>query len=465
MVVRVYIACILFILYLALPIGASAAVLHIEPGAPVYYGDTIDCASIIGFNQTIAWWQKNRDPSLEQPDRVIEITNPFSFHIDATMEPGEWYQWEGFIERKAVAAFVVMNANRPYQAPTPTPIPVKLNTSIAPILQQPQPKALADILHARFEPLIIYTDEPCQVWLFGSDTMLLGARSLGTQYTMKEFTYPAGRYAMFLQYPDANGVYEIYGSGREINSTVKDVPSIDTAAFAPSIVQDTFIRMINDTAHFHGRVKRLSMMVMDQMVDINYLDETDAGSIAISGITTLNAGSKITVIFDEDRNVLQNDRKKNTFYTTATGDDIGAYRLWVAFMNVNIQNLNSGEHWISVYTDHGDKAGVPFRVYDRFASDTLPKAHIKYINYSYFIPTPTPEIITKIVQRVVTVTVPVPVAPSYEVVLQAQEEAARSQRQVLETNILLGILSVVLIYVGYRTGRYLVGVVKRARVT
>jgi hypothetical protein len=66
---------------------------------------------------------------------------------------------------------------------------------------------------------------------------------------------------------------------------------------------------------------------------------------------------------------------------------------------------------------------------------------------------------------VVTVTVPVPVAPSYEVVLQAQEEAARSQRQVLETNILLGILSMVLIYAGYRTGRYLVTVVKRARVT
>jgi len=455
--------CVLFILCLALPIGASAAVLHIEPGAPVYYGDTIDCVGVIGFNQTIAWWQKNRDPSFEQPDRVIEITNPFSFHIDTTMDPGDWYQWEGFIERKAIVAFVVMNANRSYQAPTPTPTPVKLNTSIAPILQRTQPKALADILQARFDPLVINSDGNAIIWIFGLNTMVLGKKSAGIYYE-KSFVKSVGTYTIIIQYPDANGIYEVFGDEKIINSTWKDVPAVDTSPLAPSLALDKYLIMVNDPAHFHGRIKKMAMLVENQKADINYLDETDVGTIAVSGITTAQMGAEIVLIFDEDRNVLASDRTKNTFITNATGSDPGAYRIWTVFLKVNVNNLAPGEHLVSVYTPHGDRFQAPFMVYDQFASFNPPQAHIKYINYSYFIPTPTPEIITKIVQQVVTVTVPVPVAPSYEVVLQAQEEAARNQRQVLETNIILGILSVVLIYAGYRTSRYLVDVVKRARV-
>jgi len=463
---RLRIIAIAIIIICAHQAIASAAnntsVLHIGQGDLVYYGDTVDLRGITGWTENLSWWKTYDDPQADPPDHIITIEKFETYKITATLEPGMWYQWYGKNERQPVPVFYVMPGPRPITiAPTPTPTPGVL----APVVVRAQPAPIADLLIARWDDATYDLANPSQVWLLGPSLDILGNQSDGDLILMN-VSLAAGNYDMLIQYPDANGVYEIYHDGDNIiNSTEKDVPGFWYAPMSASVLKAKLMSMFNDTTHFHGRVVEKQIIIQEQRIDATNLDETPEGSIVVSGITNLAKGDTVIAIFDEDKNVIASDLTKMTFYGNITGDDIGAYRLWQAALKVNLQTQAIGNHFISLYTPDGTKTMVPFYLAEAFKPFNPPEAHLKYINNSPFIPVPTPQIITQKIEIPVTViqTIVVPVTPPYETVLQAQQEAAQTQRHALETNLLMAGLIILLAVIGYKGGKYVVDVVKRAR--
>ena len=462
------IACVLLILYLSFHAVASAAnltpVVHIGQGGLVYYGDVVDMRGITGWTENISWWKSYDDPQADPPDHIITISNLKRFNITKDMEPGYWYQWYGKNERVPTMVFFLVAKVRPEVAPTPTPVAGVL-APIVPIRTQPKP--IADYVVARFDSFTYDCMDACRIWLFGPEQGIYGVDTDNGTFTLDEVDLFPGTYNLVLQYPDSNGGYEVFRDGYSLNSTWKDVPAVDILGLIPSLVQERFMVLVNDTAHFHGRIEQKKAIIEDQRIDVVGLDETDQGSVIISGQTNLAKGDSISVVFDDDRVFLESDRRRNTFYTNATGNDPGAYRIWQTTLKVNLQTLPSGNHFIAAYPPGGEKTTVSFYLGEIFRPFQPPEAHIKYINNSPFIEPPAPVIITKEVQVTVVQTILVQVTPAYSVVLQAQNETAETQRKIAEGNMIgwgiWGVMLCVLSVVGYKGGKYMIGVVKRAR--
>ena len=440
----------------------NTSVIHIGQGDLVYYGDTVDLRGITGWTENLSWWKTYDDPQADPPDHIITIEKFEAYKITAALEPGMWYQWYGKNERQPVPVFYLIPGPRPVAiAPTPTSTPGVL----APVVVRTQPEPIADLLVARWDNATYDLANSSRVWLLGPSLDILGNQS-GGDLILEDVSLAAGDYDMLIQYPDANGVYEIYHDGDNIiNSTEKDVPGFWYAPMSAPVLKAKLMSMFNDTAHFHGRVMERQVIIQEQRIDATNLDETPEGSIVLSGITNLAKGDIITAIFDEDKNVIASDLAKATFYGNVTGDDIGAYRLWQATLQVNLQTQAIGNHFISLYTLDGTKTMVPFYLAEAFKPFNPPEAHLKYVDNNPFIPTPTPEIVMKEVQVIVTQTITVPVTPPYETVLQAQQEAAQTQRHVLETNLITVGMLIVLAIIGFMGVRYMVSVVKRARLS
>jgi hypothetical protein len=418
-IAKIFICIILVIGYFIWPTPVSAQVIHIGQGDRVYYNDTVDLRGITGWTDTIAWWSVTRDPSTDEPNHKIVITKFERFNITRDLEAGMWYQWYGKNERSPVMVFYVVPRERsPAEIPTPTPTPEPTPTKAV----NPQPNPIADYLVARHDEFYYGCTGPCKIWLFGPGQFILGADA--NESTAININLGSGGYTMIRQYPDANGVFEIYSDGETIFSAWKDVPDIWADGFAASVILEKVMPYFNDAAHFHGYRDIKKVIIENQRADITGIDVISNSSIFVSGITNLAKGDIVTVIFDENRSWLAEDRAEHTFVANVTGDDPGAYRLWKVAMDVGLQQLESGNHYVSTYTPDGTKVMAPFYLAEAFKPFETPQTHFKYINNSPFIPTPTPEIIREVVTREVTVvrtnTIYVNITPDYQKIVEGE---------------------------------------------
>lgn len=472
---RLRILAILVILF-AIYQSASAAVIHIGQRDTVYYGDVVDLRGITGWTDTLAWWAANHDPSVDTPDAVLDVLNATNCHkvlagecanftVTSDLHAGMWFQWYGNNERVQVAVFIVVPHARPAAA-VPSPVPALTPAPLAYTREQPAP--IADVLIARGDNLTYDTGGDCQLWLLGPTLQVIGERTVENAYNLTPVSLAAGTYALLLQYPDANGIYEVFNDGgKVVNSTWKDVPGFWYEPLEASVLKDKLMAMFGDPAHFHGKVVEKKIIVKEQGVDVSSLGETVSGSVVVKGITDLARNDTITAVWDADRNVIETDRAHNTFTARATGDDPGAYRVWQAVLPVNLQGQALGNHHVTLFTPDGHESTVEFYVSDAFAPFPTPETHIKYVNLSPFIEAPTPVIVEKEVPVTVVQTVMVQVTPAYETVLAAQNEAAATQRRALEGSILSWVFGGAFLVLGgfvvYRGRRYLKDVARRAR--
>jgi len=384
----------LLILYLVFHVVASAAmnstVLHIGQGDIVYYGDVVDLRGITGWTGTLAHWKTYHSPSSDNPDAFANITKWERFVIDANMEPGEWYTWYGKNEKSPTMIFYVVNGKRPVPKTTPPPEPVK--TSIAPIIQRTQPAPIADFVVARWESFSFDPGEAAQVWIIGP-TMILGNQT-NSPLVLDPVMLMPGDYTVLIQYPDGNGIFEIFRRDTYIDSIWKGVDPLWITPLGSDVLLTKIKEIFNDTSHFHGRIVEKKMVVGAQQVDIGTLEQTDEG-IFVSGTTNLKKGSPIQIVFDEKENVLYSDRNRSTFTAYAEGTDPGAMRTWRGTLNINLQTERVGTHFITAYPPYGEPVTAPFYVSENFKPFEVPDITIRYINMSPFIPTPTPVVIER----------------------------------------------------------------------
>lgn len=434
-------------------IPAGALEVHqTVPITKVYVGDTLNLEA--SWSDNIAWWAPNHDPSGDPPDRIVNITNPRAFVVTKDLTLGIWYQWGGKNERGVTYLFELVGGDRPVapSAPAPTPAPVKE--------ARLQPPAVADYLLSRGSPFRYECTGPCRVWIFGPEYRILTEGNL-------EASLP-GDYHLLAQYPDMEGTYEVFlDTGGFLNSTWKDVAVVDVRGLPPDLTEARLNALLEDKAHFHGRVERKALRVEEPHADITSLGELPGGRVAVEGLTNLPAGAILSVVFDDDRVVLAEDRKRNTFTVTAVGEDPGAPRIWRAILSVDLQDLAIGPHLIAAYPPGGKKSTVSFYISETFTPPAAPLPATRYINGDPFIPTPTPIVVEREVTVTVIQTVVVNVTPAYEEVLRAQSEVAiknQGELVTLITSTLVGIATLIAVgWVLYHLGIYLVGVRRRAK--
>ena len=461
---RLRLLLVTIILYLVIHTAASATVIHIGQRDHVYYNDTVDLRGITGWADTLAWWAGNHDPSQDPPDAFTNIMKYEAYHINPTLPAGMWFQWYGHNEKAPVAVFYVIPRDRPAALMpkiTTTPIPAPKEN----VVQQPAP--IADLLIARHDRLAYQINGTTQVWLIGPSLEAMGKQTK-EWLNLTDVSLAAGQYSLLIQYPDANGVFEVYNAGNSIIDSVwKGVDGFWYGPLGAAPLEDKLRAMFDDADHFHGNITEKRVIVQEQRADVTSVDQTRNDTLTVSGFTNLARGENVTAIFDENRSVTSLDRRKATGYGITVGDIQGAYRLWQAKINVNLQKQAVGNHFISVYTPDGSKTVVPFYVSAAFEPFETPTPSIRYIDNSPFIPTQTPEIIERNIPVTVIQTIEIPVTPAYETVLAAQNKAAATQRKAFEGTILTWVFGSVSLVLGgfitYKGGRYLKDVARRAR--
>jgi hypothetical protein len=468
---------LLLVIGLCVVQAAQAAVIHIGQRDNVYYGDLIDIRGIAGWADTLAWWEANHEPSQDPPDQFIGIINSTNcqkvlagscaiFNVTSNLHGGMYYQWYGSVEKAPVAVFYVIPKPRPGEANvTPAPTPT---TVVPPVPVRVQPAAITDFLLAKGDPFTYATGGDCQVWLIGPSLTYLGDRVKNGTFRIPAVGLAPGDYSLVLQYPDANGVFEVFPAGDDmVDSAWKGVEGFWYAPLDPDSFQVNLMEMFQDAAHFHGSLVMKRALVQAQRADVDTIGQAENGTPLVRGTTNLRAGDTLTVIWDADRYVEPRDRAKFTVTVKAQGDDPGAYRVFRAALPVNLSTQPIGNHQIAVVTPDGSTTSVEFYVREAFVPFVPPIEVVHYINNSPFIPTPTPLIIEKEVPITVIQTVTIPVTPAYETVLQAQQEAADNAMARVVGGFVQIIIDFVLVLaivtVGFFGWRYLKDVARRAR--
>jgi hypothetical protein len=67
-----------------------------------------------------------------------------------------------------------------------------------------------------------------------------------------------------------------------------------------------------------------------------------------------------------------------------------AYRAWNTSFLIDFDNVFPGQHSLTVTSEDGASATVPFYVYNELAKHYQPEAYLEFIGNNPFIPTPTP---------------------------------------------------------------------------
>jgi hypothetical protein len=453
---------LLLVLTLLVVAGARVAALEIHQTTPiteVYAGDSLNLWS--SFSDDLAWWAPGQDPTEDPPDQIVNITNRVAFPISPDLPLGTWYMWNGENERGTTYLFRIVAGPRPVVITPPITIP---STPQGPtVTGASQPLPVADYLLARYSPFNYECPGPCRVWLFGPEA-ILGEEG---GFSRSSMGLLPGNYLLLAQYPDGAGTFEIFYDEGFLNSTWKEVAGVNVKGFPPALILDRLTTLTGDPAHFHGRMEKKTIRLEDPHADILSLEVSETGKPIIRGLTNLPEGATLTVVFDDDHVITQEDRWRNTGNTTAIGPILGALRYWQAMIPVDIQTLAIGNHMVSAYPPRGTKTSVEFYVSSAFEPFPTPVQVIRYIEGSPFLPTPTPVVVEREVPVTVIQTVYVNVTPPYEAVLKAQTEAQAAAMDQFRGTVITAIewlgAGLVALYLGRHGARYLRGAMKRAR--
>jgi hypothetical protein len=258
------------------------------------------------------------------------------------------------------------------------------------------------------------------------------------------------------------------------NRDVETIQYIDTKAFKVETIElkgltpVLALEKIKKIPNLEDNTFRLyKIEVRAPVIDITSIDTLEvnefAGILQVRGYTTLENGTTITFIVDEERWRALTPHDYPTNATVMAVKDPGSMRYFDAVVPIAWGSLAPGEHYVTATGPFGTKTNVPFWINDLPEGQQRPNKTIKYVSGNIFVPTPTPEIVTVIETQVVTQIVTVPVTPSNE---QVYAQQLKAQQDNTQSSIYTGIkvfFGVIILYCLYRVGKYLVGVIKRSR--
>lgn len=83
---------------------------YVQQRDKIFLNHTYDLSGAIGFEVKFAWWDSNHQVGYSEPQKIVDVSSfTHKFRVDNTKFClGDWYQWEGYIEKKPVLAFTII---------------------------------------------------------------------------------------------------------------------------------------------------------------------------------------------------------------------------------------------------------------------------------------------------------------------------------------------------------------------
>jgi RNAse (barnase) inhibitor barstar len=205
--------------------------------------------------------------------------------------------------------------------------------------------------------------------------------------------------------------YDLLGQlNSSLLSPFKNVPDINIKGLQPNMVQEKLKEMVAQGIDDYLEYKNLE--VQNPYTYVKGLDQGDNNTIYIYGITNLNPGNIIKIIWDSEQQVSEKDFAINTHLSVVTQGS-NYTNLWNVKFTTDIQNLPVGIRWVDI-TAKNKTSRISFRVYEIDKPQIAPPLmKIRYLDGGIVV-TPTPKIVEVRVPYEVTViqTVVIP-TPTY----------------------------------------------------
>ncbi len=262
--------------------------------------------------------------------------------------------------------------------------------------------------------------DPVSIWIFSNNELDHIYDISATQNTEGQYfiiltpeqsdSLQPGKYTILLQNNGINTLKEAkYATTTDawnvtheyLVSPYKSVKDIQIDGLQPNQVRTKLIEMITASGTSDDKYSELGMEIQAPYTVINSVEQYNDTAVHIAGTTNLKSGSDITIIWNEDQLVSAQDKRLNTFTTSAYAAADSDIRTWGRNITADIQSLSPGKHWVAVEAG-GLTTRVAITIYSTFNSTEIHLEPIKYLN-SGVIVTPTPQIIEKEVIREVTV--------------------------------------------------------------
>lgn len=499
---------LLLLSVMAIPVCAEIP--RVEQGHDVYLNDTVDISGVVGYyisSDGSAFIQYcggfgcdgYYNPyllKLPLKTRVPGVPSQYRFYIDPAIfasRTGDWYQYDELdkAEHGNTLAFHVVamyrNSTNLLENGTYVNTTEYLGNTTGMLTTQEihylSEKPVSDYIVARGDNLTIQTFEPSKVWIFGRNGQIYDrGTDTGniTIYSDETRNLEAGSYTAMLVYPGKNGEYDTrYSDGqiewREGWSGIQKRPII---GIQPLLVVNQLCDIITrtDDTFIIAHVE-----VQDPIVSIEYFTEVplytnysryqefkiEDGFVSmfdVRGYTNSVPGTNITVTLDETRHSPR-EMKSYTFYTTAIRNHYGNMSQYQVYVPIIWDKMSVGGssaeslHTIIARNTLGASIAHDFPLSIMPADSFRPNATVKYVlDRNPWIPTPTPEVRTTVIEKRVVVerTIEIPMTPSPKSIEEAQWQVVTT----LAFEVVGGIIVIGILYFGLR---YLISVIKRAR--
>jgi len=476
------IAFFLVLLLALIVIPVSAEIQRPLQGDLVESGSVIDLTGTMGWAEKMAYYGYSGDLESD-PLYVVEFPNTkkeyYAFYLDPKIfnsRLGPWFQYYGndtgsehgnLLMFRVVKKLPAVNVTNVTANVTPVP-------TILAEYQLIQPKPFSTNYQIAYgDPFFVLVNDkymPARLWVFGRIDGIYNKSYPTSRVTLTSEelqNLEVGEYTIIVQNPGKNAIFEVgYNkivtdarTTEELTSPWAAVKSVNVYGYQPRMVLPLFIEMVKNT---DDPVTQYQIEITHPVIDITSIDETYSGGkdvLDIRGYTNVAKDTELTVVMDEDRQIALS-HNATEIIVKVQEDKPNLWRYFQAIIPIDYSTIPVGQHEITVTAPQGATQTVPFYVYDLPAGQEVPNETVKYVAGDLFRPTPTPIVVTQIVTQVVTQIVTVPVTPSTETVYAQQKKASDENFWYWITTGLEVLVVGVVLFFG---GRYLIRVVKRAR--
>jgi hypothetical protein len=377
---------------------SSSAVLAIKyrdinQGDVVYWGENVSVERVIGWYNTIAYWNATQIPGVVPPNTIISLKHPNRLFIDPNQYPvGNYYKWSGMWERAGNnLAFIVKKRpalNKTSESPPLTSAPTTwLTVKTRPTLEA---RHVADYLIARGDPLNIPINAT-NVWGFSNRNFFY--KNLQGTLTLSATESAAlgeDTYTLLSHTGGPNTVIEIkYDSPSNAiwfnNVSTFELKKTPLAGYVPAHIHEIFSDYLKTC---DDEIAVQTMIIQEPTIDIKNIWDEDTEQIAVNGYTNAKEGTPISLYLDEIRVITKNGG--GHVMAHAKGSDPGAYRTWDVMIPIDFNETAPGQHQITAVLPTGQRQSVSFYVYSLPEGQKRPQGYVRYIGGNEWVPTPTP---------------------------------------------------------------------------
>lgn len=403
---------------------------RLSQGQCIEIGGTYDVSGVIGYSfttnaNTFAYYGKyvsSFEPEYDNSSLLYKYEMPnqraayYQFFIDPEIfgtRTGYWYQYTGEYERSAnkrafyVSTKCVVQTISPKINATNESV-IVIDNNVEKILEgqgiKPialNPKHLADIVVARYEPINIKNlNETYQAWIFGRVTGIydknVNLTNSSTLFTKDEVGgMEAGSYNLLLQSAGINKLFELSYNRTEnqemLVPLMRMVVPVEITGSQPRLIQPQVESILKESTDDTYKIYKIE--IQEPSIEINgyqeiFIDNTKS-ILEVAGYTNMQPDSKISLVIDHNTKANMSLKYKPVDVIVKKGDP-GSLRTFHAYIEIDKTLYTPGYHDVTATTPGGATNTVAFYIMESLKPIDTPTTYYSFIDGHPYLPDPTP---------------------------------------------------------------------------